>query len=222
MPDMPAEEQNGRFLSTAGLRARGWSPGMVRRLLGPADSRRPNPHFPTAPQIRLYRWERVVTAERSAEFRTAAGDAARRSAAARAAALRRRKEVLARIAAEPIEVPRMAPARLAALAAEHHAGWGGHGGPGGAATTPPDSPAPLEGWPSDTPTATARHQVDYLLHHLTRYDELLRGLRGSTGRSAAAALLARRVYAAISEAYPHLARECERRMPAPGVGPSCG
>ncbi|MFE6618548.1 hypothetical protein [Streptomyces sp. NPDC057740] len=117
--DLNQVEPPRTHLSTAGLRARGWTPGMMRQLLGEPDLLRSNPHFDAIPQTRLYSVERVEAVERSEEFRAAAALAARRSAAARAAALRRRREVLARIAAEPIEVPRLAPDRLAALAVEH-------------------------------------------------------------------------------------------------------
>ncbi|TCR22233.1 hypothetical protein [Streptomyces sp. BK205] len=40
-------------LSAAGLRARGWTAGMIRRLLGEPDLRRANPYFRTAPPTRL-------------------------------------------------------------------------------------------------------------------------------------------------------------------------
>ncbi|MEV5312268.1 hypothetical protein [Streptomyces sp. NPDC052610] len=77
--------------STARLRARGWTATMVRQLLGEPDLLRPHPLFRTARQIRLYRVERVLEAERGAEFRALAAAAARRGAAARTAALRRRR-----------------------------------------------------------------------------------------------------------------------------------
>ncbi|MER5211557.1 hypothetical protein ABT063_13480 [Streptomyces sp. NPDC002838] len=204
-------------LSAAGLRARGWTPGMVRQLLGEPDLLRTNPLFHSAPQTRLYRVERVEAAERSDEFRAVAATAARRSAAARAAALRRRREVLARIAAEPLDVPRLAPDRLAAAAVEHrnrrdeeraYERWG-HA---------PD-PATVE---SAETGALDRWKVNYLRHRLTRYDELLDGLYGSTGRAAAEELLRRRVYAAISEAYPELAQECERQLRERECGPPPG
>lgn len=105
-------------LSAAGLRARGWTAGMVRELLGEPDLLRVHPHFQAAPRIRLYCVERVEAAERSEEFRSVSAAAARRSAAARVAARRRRREVLARIAAEPNGVPRPASHKPAAPGAE--------------------------------------------------------------------------------------------------------
>lgn len=194
-------------LSAAGLRARGWTPAMVRQLLGDPDLLHPHPHVRAAPQSRLYSVERVEAAERSEEFRAASAVAARRSAAARAAALRRRREVLARIAAEPIDVPRLPPDRLAALAVEHRnrrdeerALWRrGHSA----------APATVE-WAE--PGALDRWKVDCLRHRLTRCDEVLDELYGRTGRAAAEELLRRRIYAAIAKAYPDLARECERRL----------
>ncbi|MDC0769445.1 hypothetical protein [Streptomyces sp. HD] len=198
-------------LSAAGLRARGWTPAMVRKLLGEPDLLRSHPHFRSATQTRLYSIERVEAAERSEEFRGASAVAARRSAAARDAALRRRREVLARIAAEPIDVPRLTPDRLAALAVEYRNRldeertlWRrGHVA----------SPASVD---STEPGVLDRWKVDYLRHRLIRYDDALAGLRGRTGRAAAEELLRRRVYAAIAKTFPDLARECERRLGGSG------
>ncbi|WP_246101061.1 hypothetical protein [Streptomyces cyaneus] len=205
--EQPQPQPPRSHLSAAGLRARGWTPGMVRQLLGEPDLLRVNPHFHSAPQTRLYSVERVEATERSEEFRAASAVAARRSAAARAAALRMRREVLARIAAEPIDVPLLAPDRLAALAVEHRNRL--------------DGERALWRWrhvatpttvDSAEPCALDRWKVDYLRHRLTRYDEILDELYGRTGRAAAEELLQRRVYAAISKAYPHLAQECERQL----------
>ncbi|MEV6543190.1 hypothetical protein [Streptomyces sp. NPDC051665] len=213
----PAERQGGgdsqaarMHLSAAGLRARGWTAGMVRQLLGEPDLLRVNPHVRAAPRIRLYRVERVEAAERSEEFRAVSAAAVRRSAAARVAARRRRREVLARIAAEPIEVPRLAPHQLAALAVEHRdrrdteQAYERRG--------PLPDGATLRGGSAGAAAALDRWKVDYLLQRLARYDELLNGLHGGAGRVAAEELLRRRVYAAITEAYPFLAQECERQL----------
>ncbi|MDH6449175.1 MULTISPECIES: hypothetical protein [unclassified Streptomyces] len=172
-------------LSAAGLRARGWTAGMVRRLLGEPDLRRANPFFRTAPPTRLYSVERVEAAERSEEFRAVSAVAVRRSGAVREAVLRRRREILARIAAEPIDVPVLAPEELTALAVEHRERLGG------------STEFPLEHW-----------KVDYLCHRPARYDDILDELSGGTGRAAAEQLLRRRILASVSQAYPDLAQEC--------------
>ncbi|WP_409472724.1 hypothetical protein [Streptomyces sp. HC307] len=205
------------YLSAAGLRARGWTPGMVRQLLGEPDQLRTNPYFRSAPQTRLYRTEHVEAAERSEEFRAASAAAARRSAAARAAAPRRRREVLARIAAEPIDVPRLAPHTLATLAVDHRNRRDEERALRRSRHVA--DPATVE---SAEPGALDRWKVNYLRHRLTRYDEILDELFGRIGRAAAEDLLRRRVYAAISKAHPDLAQECERQLRERECGPSPG
>ncbi|MDN3020978.1 hypothetical protein [Streptomyces sp. S.PB5] len=205
----------GTHLSAPGLRARGWTAGMVRQLLGEPDLVLAHPHFRTAQQTRLYDMRRIEAAEGSEEFKAVSAAAARRSAVARAAAQRRRREVLARIAAEPVAVPRMPPERLTAAAVAHrnrrdeertHRRW-----------RHVPKTATVEG---TGPSTLARWKVDYLCAQLPGYGELLGSLYGSTGRAAAEDLLRRKVYAAIAEAYPDLVQECQRRVRAPQLGPS--
>ncbi|MFK4104828.1 hypothetical protein ACI2L1_33105 [Streptomyces sp. NPDC019531] len=117
----------------------------------------------------------------------------------KAAALRRRREVLARIAAEPIDVPSLAPDRLTALAIEYRDRQSGSPGSAGS------QGSSLDHW-----------KVDYLRHRLARYDDILDKLSGHTGRVAAEQLLRRRIYTAIAQAYPGLSQECERRSREPG------
>ncbi|CAM5552814.1 hypothetical protein STANM309S_03907 [Streptomyces tanashiensis] len=57
-----------------------------------------------------------------------------------------------------------------------------------------------------------RWQVSYLRHALSRYEALLDGLYGESGRGEAERLLRQRLYEAIAAAYPALARECRRRI----------
>lgn len=251
------EEDGQRYVSAAGLRARGWTGGMVHRLLGAADRLGVNPRFRDAPQVRLYRLERVEAAERGEEFRTVSESAGRRSDAVRASVRRRREEVLERIRSEPIDVPRMDPGRLALRAMEHRARkeaeWGRPGPPGPITSPEPLTspnplrhPGPLEspqasGSPGvgdvdrpsgiDTaqlsPSPADRSSLDpwkvrYLRHRLSHYDQFLDSLPGhgrGSGRAEAATLLRERICAAIAEAYPPLAQECERQACDQGAGP---
>ncbi|MFE7650608.1 hypothetical protein [Streptomyces phaeoluteigriseus] len=62
-------EDERRYVSLAGLRMRGWTGPLVHRLLGPPDRISMDPRARAAPQVRLYRVERVEAAERGEEFR---------------------------------------------------------------------------------------------------------------------------------------------------------
>ncbi|MFF8967949.1 hypothetical protein [Streptomyces sp. NPDC014995] len=210
-------------LSAAGLRARGWTADMMRQLLGEPDLFGVDARFRSAPRTRLYLVERVEAAERSDEFRAVAAAAARRSGAAKAADRRRRREVLGRIAAEPLDVPRLAPDRLAALAVEHHRRREAERAHGRWGPPVADPAAPIDGADAEVDAEVdartlQRWKVEYLRHRLARYVDVLDELYGRTGR-AAEELLRRRVYAAIAGAYPDLAGECERRLREREWGP---
>ncbi|MBW8739616.1 MAG: hypothetical protein JF621_21680 [Streptomyces turgidiscabies] len=203
------EEDGQRYVSLAGLRTRGWSGGMVHRLLGPPDRLSVNPRLMAAPQVRLYRVERVAAAERTDEFRRVAASSARRSEAVRNAVRRRRLEVLERIRTEPIEVPRLEPGKLALRAVEHRARR--EAAAGGTIEPAVGNSAERGGIGRAT---LAPWKVDYLRHRMSHYDQLLDGLpggEGDSGRAEAEELLRRRICAAIAEAYPPLEQECERQ-----------
>ena len=224
----PGHEDAGerRFVSQAELRARGWTEGMVRRLLRAPDRLAARPPFRGAPHARLYRVERVVAIERSEEFRAAAKASARRSEAVRAAVRRRREQALERIRAEPIDVPLLEPGTLALRAVEHRARrereWRRSGADtAGAQGVPPPRPSGVAPLPADR-SAVDPWKVDYLRHRLSHYYQLLDEFPGradASGRAEAAALLHRRICAAIAEAYPQLAQECERQAHVQWPGP---
>jgi len=52
------------------LKKRGWSKGRIAKLLKNPDKLVPNPHYRTAPKMRLYAQSRVLAAEASPEFVT--------------------------------------------------------------------------------------------------------------------------------------------------------
>ncbi|MFE2555862.1 hypothetical protein ACFXGT_07480 [Streptomyces sp. NPDC059352] len=193
------------YVTLTGVRRRGWTDSMVRDLLGVPDVQGRDPRRWSLAPVRLYLLARVETVERTAEFTTAAVLSKARSAAAGVYAERRRAAVLTAIRAEPIEVPRLPGPELERRAVRHRhllGARGPGGGAGGAGTTPGGAP---EG-------ALARWQVNYLRHALSRYESLLDGLYGESGRREAERLLRRRLYEAIAAAYPALAEECRRRI----------
>ncbi|MEE1753831.1 hypothetical protein [Streptomyces sp. SP18CS02] len=191
------------YVTHTGLRQRGWTDRMVRDLLGAPDVQGRSPRRWSVAPVRLYLLARVEAVERTEEFAASGGTSG--AAAARAAAEARRQAVLAAIRAEPIRVPVLPEPELEMRAVRHRRLLGA--GPGG-------GPGPGAG----SAGSLTRWQVDYLRHALRRYDTLLDGLFGDTGRAEAERLLRTRVYAAIARAYPRLAGECRRRTGPGGRG----
>jgi hypothetical protein len=71
------------------LKERGWSKGRITRLLINPDKLVPNPHYSTAPKMRLYARSRVLAAEASPEFIAFKASATKR---AEKAAIRRQRQ----------------------------------------------------------------------------------------------------------------------------------
>ncbi|MDV5149224.1 hypothetical protein R1T08_35090 [Streptomyces sp. SBC-4] len=200
------------YVTLTGVRRRGWTDSMVRDLLGSPDVQGRDPRRWSLAPVRLYLLVRVETVERTAEFAAASLLSKARSAAAGVYAARRRAAVLTAIRAAPIEVPLLPGPELERRAVRHRHLLGGRS-PGRTGPEPDGSPtgeALADGVLTDG--ALTRWQVSYLRHVLSRYESLLDGLYGETGRGDAERLLRRRLYEAIAAAYPALAHECLRRI----------
>ncbi|MFC8172543.1 hypothetical protein ACFUJ0_23585 [Streptomyces sp. NPDC057242] len=214
------------YVSLAGVRRRGWTDAMVRDLLGTPDVQGRDPRRWSLAPVRLYLLARVETVERTPEFAGASELSRVRSPAAGAHAERRRAAVLAAIRAEPIEVPRLPGPELERRAVRHRHLLGarspGASEPDRGSTVRTGRPTGPDGGgavrkAAGAPSGTlVRWQVSYLRHALSRYEALLDGLYGETGRGEAERLLRRRLYEAIGAAYPALARECLRRIAVEG------
>ena len=197
------------YVTLTGVRRRGWTDSMVRDLLGSPDVQGRDPRRWSLAPVRLYLLVRVETVERTAEFAAASLRSKARSVAAGMYAERRRAAVLTAIRAAPIEVPLLPGPELERRAVRHRhllgargPGGGGDGGSSGGGGSSGSGPH----------GALVRWQVNYLRYALSRYDSLLDGLYGETGRGEAERLLRRRLYEAIAAAYPALAHECRRRI----------
>lgn len=191
------------------LRTRGWTEAMVQRFLGEPDHRIVNPYYRTAAPMRLYRAARVLAAEQSPDFADRAAKAAARSARGKAIAEHKAQALLEQIAGMPVSVRCMAPEALQQCAIrsynerQRRRAW--------------DSEHPAA-WDFEPATETSdagfleRISVNYARHQLTAYDRRLEEVAGQIGVLRAITAIRQRIYAAIAEAYPHLAQECARQL----------
>lgn len=188
------------LLTYTQVRERGWTPAMIRDLLGEADQTRPNPHSP-ASTMRLYTLTRVVEAEETESYLQRRAAAGKRADASRQSADRRREVLLAEIEKIEIRVSAMSMEELIRRACDsYNENAMGRG---------TDS---LRATPSSDPEFLDRIIVNYLRHECTSYDGRLAALYRQVGKTDAVDLIREKVYTAIAEAYPELWRECDRQM----------
>jgi hypothetical protein len=190
-----------RYLSVPALRDRGWTPSIVEKLLGEADTTRPNPCYRSAAPMRLYAEVRVEVAERSAEFERLRARAADRRRSATAAAERRMETVLQRARSLPIKVAsgRSQSDVIRAACRSYNAAKSGR-----------------EDYEPATPDSDERFlmriALNYVRHELTRYDAALLDQYGRIGADEARDVVRHRVVDAIVDAYPWLADAAEEYL----------
>jgi len=66
--------------------------------------------------------------------------------------------------------------------------------------------------PDSDPAFLQRITVNYIRHHLTRYDTAIDAMVGKVGKQSGVDALREKVYSVIAATYPHLAVECARQL----------
>jgi hypothetical protein len=189
------------YLSLPALRERGWTPSIIEKLLGKADTTRPNPRYRSAAPMRLYEQARVAGAECSAEFERLRARAADRRRSATAAEEQRKESVLQRARSSRIKVAAGRPQRdiIRAACRAYNAAKSGR-----------------EDYEPATPDSDERFlmriALNYVRHELTRYDAALLDQYGRIGADEARDIVRSRVVEAIVAAYPWLADAAEEYL----------
>ena len=57
------KQEPENYLARPQLRERGWTDGLIEKLLGEPDKRKPNPHYRSSPDMSLYLFSRIEAAE---------------------------------------------------------------------------------------------------------------------------------------------------------------
>lgn len=190
------------MLSLAGLRARGWTPALVAQWLPEPDRTAPNPHYRSGPPMKLYALERVEAIEATDAFAADQEQAKTRSARGTRAAQTKRTQLLTAIEALQIRVPQIASETLTARACDHY----------NALQLDRERWEALPATPESDIRFLERITVNYLRHALTSYERQLARVFGKVGVREAYQVINRKVYDAISAAYPQLKAECARQL----------
>jgi hypothetical protein len=190
------------FLSLTGLKARGWTAGLITSLLGAPDQLAANPHYRAAAPMRLYRRERVEAVEASAAWAARHEAVQKRKDAAGRAVQTRQQHMQAYLEGLTLDVPMLPGDVLTRQACAHY--------------NRRQAERYWEEWreatPDSDPAFLARITVNYVRHGLSRYEQELEQVFGKVGVREAYAAISQKVYGAIGAAYPTLAGECARQL----------
>ena len=191
-----------KYITPTGLRdKRYWTDKMIRDLLGEPDRTAPNPHYRSAPPMRLYLLDRVDAIDATLDTDAMRAARERRSAAA----ITRKANIPKRAAAcdlhcdfgEPLEEVRRAGAVANEEIREYHRGQ--YDEYAARCRRRGQKPLPRRGPRHPGVPAADRWTVNYLRHERTAYDLRLHELGAAARR-----VLRRRVHEEMARAYPEL------------------
>jgi len=199
-------KENGKnekkYISKAGLKARGWTESMINRLLGNADLIVKNPYYSKAPEMKLYLIERVNGIENSEIFSELKKRSMKRSESMKKVARMKEKELLGYIDSIKIEVKEMNIEKIKKLAINEY-------------NDHQDETGHFENIIIKGRIDIAflnRIMVNYIRHNLTSYENLLEELKNKVGKDKAYMKLKKKILEKIAEVYPMLKDECNRQM----------
>jgi hypothetical protein len=192
-----------KYISKAGLKARGWTDSMIRRLLGDPDLTVRNPYYRKAPEMKLYLIERVNRIEGSDIFLELKEKSMKRREAMKKVAKMKESELLKYVDSIEIEVEKMEIEKIKKLAIEN---YNFHQGEIDHIENMIFSEKDLDN------AFLSRIMVNYIRHNLTNYEDLLEELEGKVGKINAYIKLKNKILKKIAEVYPDLKDECYNQM----------
>ena len=200
MTDKSTPENNNKpkeWISVAGLKGRGWTEGNIKSFLGEPDRLADNPHYKSAPKMKLFKLARVEKVEESSSFKEWQSKNATRRANIRLKSLevmeKRRMQLLNFVDALEIEIPIIEKDELYRQAVESYNDlWSSRGDYEKVASI--KSPRGF----------LDRITVNFLRHECSEYESQIDAMFGKVGNELAYIRLKIRILKAIAVCYPYL------------------
>jgi hypothetical protein len=191
---------------------RGWTRAGIKKFLGaPYRTEQCHRDYVGDYVVHWYLETSVVAAEATPEFKAFHAKRAMRSEAAQKGVRTKYEETMDFVGKLDIQVPRLDRETLVRRACEFY----------NARRSEP-APGPTSASVDSDPAFLAHITVDYVRQKLTGYEAALHAQFGRVGVEDAVEAIRKKVYAAIAEAYPDLAKECRRMRAGLNVWTRCG
>jgi len=190
-----------KLLLLTSVLERGWTRAMVEMFLGVPDQLRQNPRHRSGALMRFYALSRIEAAEQSVVFVERKAKAQERAKRGVAVAVRKYQELLDRVEALHIDVPKYGDEDVVWMAIDHyHRLWASRGEYSKYASL------------GDSPAFLGRITVNFLRHACSRYEDEFEQAYGEIGAENARRMIRGRVYGAIARRYPQYEGECDRQL----------
>lgn len=189
-----------KFLTKSNVaRKKEWTKPLIEEFLGEPDQTRVNLIYRSATPVKLYSVTRISEIELTEAFKQRSTKAQMRSNAMKKSADRRREDLLQRIKAEVIEIPKLHPRDYTKNAIDYYnEHWRGNYGK--YATGKEDK------------SFLQRIIVNYLRFKVSDYEKRLEKVNNQIGAEEARHLIEIKVLEAIGRTYPELKPECRRQI----------
>lgn len=159
------ERRKNEHITLTGVKERGWTDAMVRDLLGPPDKLATNPHYASAPPVKLFAVDRVEAVEKAGEFKLRKEKAEARAARSLEVAELQKQKTIDAANRVNIRVTRIPIQQLTADAKIEYS------------RRKPYAPPP----DFTNKEFAERNMVNYIRHNLSDYKLQLRRLAGQVG-----------------------------------------
>ena len=194
------------FCSKSGLKHRGWTDVAIERFLGTHDKEAENPHYKSAPPMKLYKLIRVESIEASQDYLCFKTKSKSRCESSQKALTTKRHNLLRKVAKMEIFIQRKHIEEIFEDAVESYNNFKSN-----MACEREDFdyvPASIN---SDR-SFLHRITVNFLRHRCSPYETILDRISGKVGKQEAYALLNERIFKQIAGMYPELEEECDRQL----------
>jgi len=185
---------------------RGWTDKLIDTFMPEPDATAVNPNYKSGPPMLLFSVKRIERIEKREKFKAAREKAEKCRSAANKSVGTKMKKTMEEVSRMKISVRTLKKEKLVNCACIHYnrmqnsRAW--QGLPSSETEASPKSDAKF----------IARICVNFIRHNLTKYEEHLDDIHGLTGASEAYLEIKRKIFSAISDAYPWLTKECRRQM----------
>jgi hypothetical protein len=196
------KEKKEEYITTSGLRERGWTAKLIRDFAGNPDKTERNPVYKSAAPMRLYLLKRIKRIENTKKFRVASEKSKKRKESALRSADKKRQRTIEYATNLVIRIPIFTKEKLIAKACKSYNDFQmlkmmERGGDYDYEPATPDSDIKF----------LSRICTNFLRHKCTKYEKALDNMFGNVGVQEGHDIIKRRVNEAIFETYEWIDRD---------------